>query len=331
MTRRVLPRVSLGTFPTPVEPLRVQGLAADLFVKRDETTSAVYGGNKIRKLELFFADARAKGRRRILTLGAVGSHQVVATSILGAREGFEVEAVLVPQPWSRHAEENVRLALAHGLRAHPAAAWTLAPLAVARHRTREHYVVPLGGSNPLGTLAYVDAAHELAEQVARGDVPEPDVVVVALGSGGTAAGLAVGFAALRMKTRVLGVAVSHPTPILAFASRRLARRAAELAGLPPAIGRDASRRLEIASRFVGRGYGWPTRDGQAAIVDAAAAGLVVDPTYTAKAFACALKVARAGDARVVLYWHTLGGASDEARAVVRSGDDLDPRIARLLT
>ena len=101
-------RVPLGSYPTPVEPIDDR-----LWVKRDDLTSAVYGGNKVRKLELFFAAARAEGKSRLLTLGAAGSHQVLATALFGAQNGFEVEAVLVPQPASEHGKENLRTALAY--------------------------------------------------------------------------------------------------------------------------------------------------------------------------------------------------------------------------
>ena len=86
------------------------------------------------------------------------------------------------------------------------------------------YFVPLGGSNALGSLGFVDAANEIAGQVAAGVMPEPDVVVVAMGSGGTAAGLAVGFEAAGMRTRVVGVAISQPVPVLSAMARRWRRR-----------------------------------------------------------------------------------------------------------
>jgi hypothetical protein len=181
-------RIVLGSYPTPVSRI-----GEHLWVKRDDLTSALYGGNKVRKLELLLAAARDAGKTRVLTLGAVGSHQVVATALYGAREGFTVDAILVPQPASPHAELNVRVALAHGLHALACPAWSLAPAYVASRWGSDAYYIPLGGSNALGSLGFVDAAHEIATQVRAGDLPEPDVVIVALGSGGTAAGLAVGF------------------------------------------------------------------------------------------------------------------------------------------
>ncbi len=296
-------RIALGSYPTPVSRLDVAG--ERLWVKRDDLTSALYGGNKVRKLELLLGAARDAGKTRILTLGAVGSHQVVATALYGAREGFTVDAILVPQPASRHAELNVRVALAHDLHAVACPAWSLAPAYVASRWGSDAYFVPLGGSNALGSLGFVDAANELAAQVRAGELPEPEVVVVALGSGGTAAGLAVGFEQAGLRTRVLGVAVAPPTPVLRHMARRLAQKTAALAGLPVSGAVRAAKRIDVEGRWIGRGYGFPTEEGSAATETARAAGLELDPTYTAKAFACALDVSRTGP---VLYWHTLSTA-----------------------
>lgn len=320
-------RIPLGSYPTAVERLGpLSAGSAELWIKRDDRTAEVYGGNKVRKLEHLLGEAKEQGKRRVITVGAAGSHQVVAMALFGERLGFEVEAVLVPQPWSSHAEQNLRVGLAHGLRAFAAPAWSLAPPLVLPRLGPDAYFVPLGGSSPLGSLGFVDAARELAAQVRAGQMPEPDVVVVALGSGGTAAGLAVGLEEEGMRTRVVGVAVSHPGPALSLAARWLARRTARLAGASRALGRRAAARLTVDRRWVGRGYGHPTRDGQAAIADAASCGVVLDPTYTAKAFACALAHVRQGRERVVLYWHTLSTAPLEDAGTT----ELPHRLARLL-
>ena len=297
-------RIVLGSYPTPVAPIGER-----LWVKRDDLTSALYGGNKVRKLELLLGAARDAGKSRVLTLGAVGSHQVVATAVYGAREGFTIDSILVPQPASPHAELYVRVALANGLHALACPAWSLAPAYVASRWGSDAYYIPLGGSNALGSLGFVDAARELAEQIRAGVLPEPAVVVVALGSGGTAAGLAVGFEQAGLRTRVIGVAVAPPTPVLRHMARRLAQKTAAIAGLPIAAALRAAKRIDVEGRWIGRGYGHPTDEGRAATETAAQLGLVLDPTYTAKAFACALAASRAGGASGdVLYWHTLSTA-----------------------
>jgi D-cysteine desulfhydrase len=255
-----------------------------------------YGGNKVRKLERLLDDARAKKKRRIVTIGAGGSHQVLATAIYGAEAGFEVEAVLVPQPGTDHARANLRVALAQGLRVVVAPSWDAAPALIRR----DAYLFPLGGSNALSCLGFVDAAKELEAQVAAGELPEPEVIVVALGSGGTAAGLAVGLAATSLRTRVIGVAVSPPLKVVSLMTRRLARKTAALAGIP--VG---ELRLDIDRRWLGRGYGYSTREGERAMAEASRFGLLLDATYTAKTFAAARDRART---QRVLYWHTLSSA-----------------------
>ncbi|AKU99473.1 Bifunctional protein: zinc-containing alcohol dehydrogenase [Labilithrix luteola] len=302
-------RLAIGRYPTPVERLPIfPGDRASVFVKRDDATSDVYGGNKVRKLELLLGAARDLGRRRLVTVGAAGSHQVVATALYGEQFGFEVEAVLVGQPPSRHAENNLRVALAHGLVGIAAPAWAAAPPMVLARLGKDSFFVPLGGSNALGSLGFVEAAREVAAQVDAGLLPEPELCVVALGSGGTTAGLAVGFEQMGMRTRVVGVAVSHPVLALSVVARGLAFRTARLAGMSSAAASRAALRIDVDERWVGRGYGYPTAAGSEAMEIASRAGLVLDPTYTAKAFASALDLARSRRASTILYWHTLSSA-----------------------
>jgi 1-aminocyclopropane-1-carboxylate deaminase/D-cysteine desulfhydrase-like pyridoxal-dependent ACC family enzyme len=313
-------RLELGRYPTPVQR------HGALWVKRDDLASDVYGGNKVRKLEMLLGAARDAGKTRILTMGAAGSHQVVATAIFGAREGFSVDAVLVSQPSSPHAELNLRVALSRGLHASACPAWGLAPAYVAARWGSDPYFIPLGGSNAIGTLGIVNAAHELAAQVSAGELPEPDVVIVASGSGGTAAGLAVGFEEAGMRTRVIGVAISPPTPVLRHLARRLAQKTAAAAGLSVAAGLRAAKRIDVEGKWMGKGYGHPTVEGAAAIETARVSGLVLDPTYTAKAFACALDITSRPDTGTILYWHTLSSAPLD----VNPDTPLPAPLARLL-
>jgi 1-aminocyclopropane-1-carboxylate deaminase/D-cysteine desulfhydrase-like pyridoxal-dependent ACC family enzyme len=298
-------RPPLGHYPTPVEP--VPALSAEgssLWVKRDDLTHEVYGGNKVRKLEYLLAEAHARGARRLVTVGAAGSHHVLATTYFGRKEGFEVEAVLVPQPRTEHVVEVLRAEVALGLRAFPAGSWGAAPWHLLGRMLRGAHIIPLGGSSAVGSIAYLDAGRELAAQVRAGAMPEPDVCVVALGSGGTAGGLAAGFAAEGLRTRVVGVCVSTPPWMLALLASHMARACAARAGVP-----SSRLRLSMDARFLGEGYGVPTAEGeQASRLAREHAGLRLDPTYTAKTFACALWHVRARRGAHVLYWHTLSSA-----------------------
>jgi D-cysteine desulfhydrase len=200
--------------------------------------------------------------------------------------------------------ENLRAVVHTGVRVLPAPSYPRAALRVLGRIGRGDYHIPVGGSNLLGTLAYVDAARELAAQVRAGDVPEPDVVVVALGSGGTAAGLAAGFALEGMKTRVVAVTVSEPAWWIARRVHALARAA---------VKHEARRsrspiRLVVDQGYLGKGYGHATEAGERALAMGADAGLTLDLTYTAKTFAATLDRVTASDDANVLYWHTLSSA-----------------------
>ncbi len=315
--------LSFGRYPTAVH--RIAALSApgcDLWVKRDDLTHDVYGGNKVRKLEYLLASARASGATRLVTVGAAGSHHVLATTYFGKLAGLTVEAVLVPQPPTAHAVTILRASLALGLKPFPVRSWPAAVVRLGQRVASGATYVPLGGSNLVGTLGYVSAARELASQVRDGTTPEPDVCVVALGSAGTAAGLAAGFAALRMKTRVVGVCVASPPRLISMLARRLGeaslRRASQPGEVTPPL------RLAVDSRFLGAGYGHATVEGDEATRDAErGAGLALDPTYTAKAFACALWHVRARRAPRVLYWHTLSSAPIEPLAKGADGPTLE--------
>ncbi len=280
------------------------------------------------------AAALAAGAERIVTVGAAGSHHVLATTYFGGRVGLGVEAVLVPQPATKHVVDVLRADVALGCRTFPVASWAAVPVAIARRVAAGAWPVTVGGSSVAGSMGYVQAARELAAQIRAGELPEPDVCVVALGSGGTAAGLAAGFEAEGMRTRVVGVCVAKPPWALRLISLFLARACARRAdvGRRRATFASMRSRLPIDKRFLGRGYGESTTEGdEATRVASTATGLTLDSTYTAKAFASALSHARSGTEKV-LYWHTLSSAPMEPLlAGGPTAESLGPPLRALLT
>lgn len=298
----------LGRYPTPVERLLTRG-KSELWVKRDNLTNGAYGGNKVRKLEGILAELRARGVRRLVTVGAAGSHHVLATAYFGRRIGLEVEAVLVPQPRTGHAVDILRASVGLGVRAFPVRRWSAVPWAVALRVARGARYVPLGGSSVTGAMGYAKAARELLFQVESGAIPEPSVCVVALGSGGTAAGLAAGLAASSLATRVLGVCVSHPAWALRLAARRIAGGCASRLDAGGER-RAGGPRLTFTASFIGPGYGRESPATRLAQEASERYGLALDPTYTAKAFAASLAELdrRSSTRSIVLYWHTLSSA-----------------------
>ena len=319
----------LGSYPTPIRrsaPPDVRG--GELWIKDDGATASLYGGNKVRKLEYVLAAARARGARRIVTFGAGGSHHVLATTLYARTIGIETAAVLWPQPWSAHAEEILRAALGAGLQAFPVGSRAAAPLGLIRIRARGDYLVPPGGSSPTGALGYLTATRELAQQVRAREAPEPDVIVVPFGSGGTAAGILAGIVREGLKSRVIAVDVaigSSVGVILVLALARAALRKDGATGRPSGL----ARRLTVERAYLGAGYGHATAAGTAATEHARALGLALDATYTAKTFAAALDVVRRSPGQAVLYWHTLSSRPLEPLLADAPGA-LPPALSALL-
>jgi 1-aminocyclopropane-1-carboxylate deaminase/D-cysteine desulfhydrase-like pyridoxal-dependent ACC family enzyme len=298
----------LGTYPTAVQPLNsLSAPGCELWVKRDDQTHSQYGGNKVRKLEHLLAAARRKGARRLLTIGAAGSHHVLATAVHGRNAGFEVAAVLVPQPLSPGVIETLRAAIGVGLTVYPASTYAQVPVAIARALRRGDYVIPAGGSNVTGSLGYVDAAAELADQIHSGAMPQPDAIVVALGSGGTVAGLLAGAAQLGLQSTIVGVHVVHPWVTSRLFTVALAKATCRRVGCNASV-RQLSAALETESSMLGEGYGHSTPAALNALQRAADVGLILDTTYTAKTFAHVLALVQCKRYRRILYWHTLSGA-----------------------
>jgi 1-aminocyclopropane-1-carboxylate deaminase/D-cysteine desulfhydrase-like pyridoxal-dependent ACC family enzyme len=305
--------LAFGTYPTPVLYLEQLSTAkASLWVKRDDLTSPVYGGSKLRKLGPLLSDAKQRGATQLVTVGALGSHHVLATGVFGKVVGLSLEALVLPRPASRHVLETARASIGQGVRLTPAASYTEAAQKLALRAAAGAYSIPAGGSNLLGTRGLLAAGAELSAQVRAGLLPEPDLIVLALGSGGTAAGLAAGVLQAGLKTRVLAIAVAEPVKVFEHQAHALARALtphASRAELAPRRGSpSAQARLEVNRGYLGDGYGHATRASEQATREAARVGLMLDETYTGKAFAAALDRIALGNERQILFWHTLSSA-----------------------
>ncbi|MEO7712143.1 MAG: pyridoxal-phosphate dependent enzyme [Gemmatimonadaceae bacterium] len=312
-----LARADLGVCETPVEWWQVDGVS--LLAKRDDLSAAACGGNKVRALELLFG--QVKPGRTLLTVGATGSTHALAVAVHGARLGLRTEVITWPQETHRVADAtSSRLRTLAAVT--PARSVAEAYLRVAMRRVRGgvHWI-PAGGSVPLGALGHAAAGFALVDQLMRDGLPLPDQVVAPLGSGGTVAGLLVGFALSGLETRLVGVRVvprviANRRRVLRLAARThalLARLAGET--LPP-IQAD---RLEIHDDAYGGAYG---RESDAACLAADAladaGGPRLDSTYSAKAFGVALHRARSAPDDRILFWLTFDG-----RWLAR-GNDVSP-------
>ena len=318
--RATLPHVRLGSGPTPVR--RLAALASqpgcEVWLKDDGAYGELYGGNKVRKLEWILPDVEARGRRSIVTVGALATNHGLATALYARSRGIRCAVALVDQPVDDHVlrqVERLERCGAHLYRTHGTyRTYLAAPWIMLRHtdvrRLRPPYFLPVGGSSPIGCVGFVEAALELAAQVENGVVPEPSHVVVALGSGGTAAGLAAGLRLAGLRTKVVAVVVNDRTPVGAASVAKLANRTLGLLrrrGAPlPAVA-IAPGDVDAAAEWLGEGYGHRTPEAEEARAAAAALeGLEVDPVYTAKALAALLALRERGafGAGPVLYWHS---------------------------
>jgi len=288
-----------------------------IFVKRDDVSSPSYGGNKIRKLELELGRALRDGVREVLTFGYAGSNHATATAVMAHSVGLRSISMLLPQANAAYLRKNLLTSFAVGAELHEVS--TVPALTAAtsyqlvRHGLRSGripQVIPAGGSSALGTVGFVSAAFELAEQVEAGDLPEPVRIYVAAGSLGTAVGLHIGLRMAGLATRVVAVRVTEPRFVNEGRYLGLFRRTVELMrhadpSVPAIV--CSKEEVTIRSDHYGDGYALVTARAREAI-DAASEseGLELDGTYTGKAFAALLDDARRGELRdrPVLFWNT---------------------------
>lgn len=315
-------RLHLVHGPTPMDRVQLPGGFAardvELWVKRDDATGGACAGNKLRKLELLMADALARGASHVVTCGGIQSNHARATALVAARLGLRATLMLrTADPRSDPpASGNVlldRLAGASVRLVTPAEyaqrdAYMASIAAELAGRGERPYVIPEGGSNGLGALGYVRAMREVREQLdlglGGGRAPF-DVVVHACGSGGTAAGIALGARRWNVAARVRSVVVCDDAAYFRGVVLRVAREAMAWGDLD-----DGPALVEFDEHARGPRYGVMDAAQRALLVAVCrATGLVLDPVYTGKAFfgleAAVSRGDIAKDARV-LFVHTGG-------------------------
>ena len=295
----------LGTWPTPLEHAEQLGDASrlgGLWIKREDVSSAVCGGSKVRGLEFLLTATRPE--TVYVTLGGTGSTHCLATAVHAATLSQRVVLAQFPQP-ATDVTRAIAAACERAATQVVRARWRATlPVAVARawltaQRLGAAQWIPGGGAHPRGVVGHVLAGLELALQL-----PDPpDGIVVPLGSGGTTAGLALAVAALGWPTRVVAVRVAPVVVANRWRVGALARGAARLlarCGVP--LPQSHPLRVMVVNG-IGPGYGHPTAGGDVARALAAQHGLTLEPTYGAKAFAVLPTLAARGFQRVV-FWHT---------------------------
>ena len=309
------PRLELIGAPTPLEylPRLSDHLGREIFIKRDDTTPLAMGGNKLRKLEFLAADALREGADTLITAGAIQSNHVRQTAAVAARLGLHCVALL-ENPIGTRAENylsngnrllldlfNTQVEMCDAL-TDPAAQLDELATRIEAQGYRP-YVIPVGGSNALGALGYVESALEIAQQCE--DAVEISSVVVASGSAGTHAGLAVGLEQLMPQAELIGVTVS----------RAVADQLPKVVALQQAVANSlelqAKADIILWDDYFAPGYGTPNEEGMAAVkLLAQLEGILLDPVYTGKAMAGlidGITQKRFKDEGPILFVHT-GGA-----------------------
>lgn len=315
-------RAPLAILPTPLEDLprlsqelQRHGPAPSILIKRDDCTGLAGGGNKARKLEYLVGDALLQGADTLVTLGAIQSNHARQTAAAAARNGLGCVLLLTDKISGRgasyRANGNILLDRLLGadiriLSAEQDAMEALEQtLTALRAQGRRPYFIPIGGSNALGGLAYLDALAELAGQ-AKAAGRQIDHIVLATGSGGTHAGIVAGVQTLGLACAVHGISVSRQAEEARGIVAGLARDTLALAGSQSVA--DLS--ITIDDSQIGPGYGQPTVAMLEAVTSVARLeGILLDPVYTGKAMAGLFSLVRRGTFRpdeTVVFWHTGG-------------------------
>lgn len=316
------PRIRLGHFPTPLEPMdnltRLLG-GPRLWIKRDDCTGLSSGGNKTRKLEYLMAEALAQKADTVITQGATQSNHARQTVAAAAKLGMQSHILLEDRTgytqFNYVENGNVLLDRLHGATVERRAGGSdmqgeMEKVAKQLERTgRRPYVIPGGGSNPVGALGYVNAALELVNQSVELGL-RIDHLVHATGSSGTQAGLVVGLQAMKSKIQLLGIGVRAPkekqeSMVYDLACRTWAHM--KLKG-------DLDRTSVLANcDYVGDGYGVPTPAMVEAVnLLAKTEGILLDPVYSGKGMAGLIDLIRKGQFakdQNVVFLHTGGSVT----------------------
>lgn len=306
----MLARLVFAHLPTPIEELNTLTEELNgprLLIKRDDRTGLSFGGNKIRKLEYLFAEAQAEGARLLITTGGAQSNHCRQTAAAAARFGFDCVLVLTGPPPAQ-VSGNLFLDQLFGAEivwAEPEKReQTLQDVFDQTQKDgRKPFLIPLGGSTPVGSSAYAYAIQEVSGQLDE----LPDWIVFATGSGGTQAGMLVGKHVFGSPSRILGICVYQPAKRMLPIVTELAGEAAEVLG--KGFDPDPAEVL-VNDDYLGKGYGDLTDQTREAIwLFAQREGILLDPVYTGKAAAGLIDLIQQGFFKrdeTVLFWHTGG-------------------------
>jgi D-cysteine desulfhydrase family pyridoxal phosphate-dependent enzyme len=304
------PRILFAHLPTPVEPMPNLTAALKgpkLFIKRDDQTGLAFGGNKTRKLEYLLADARANGAKTLITAGAVQSNHCRQTAAAAAK--FDMDCILVlfgdppNPPDGNHLLHHLLGAEIIFTQREDMTAKLEDVFEQAWKNGQRPYLIPYGGSNPVGVMGYVNAMDELAQQNMS-----PDWIVFPSSSGGTQSGMIVGARLNGLNSQILGISVDEDAETLKARVANLSTQTAETLGKNWVFKAED---ILVNDSYTGGGYAvMGNAEVEAVQLFARHEALLLDPVYTGRAAAGLVDLIRKGffdESETVLFWHTGGG------------------------
>ena len=322
-----LPYIPLCDLPTPVQRMDKAGEALDLqnlYIKRDDLSGQLYGGNKPRKLEFLLGKALQSGVRKVVTFGGAGSNHALATALYAQKAGLKSISMLFDQPNAHYVRKNLLMSYYAGAELHLCRADLESSSAVSRMKMStlgpiiKHGIIngrfpmqiPAGGSSPPGIVGFVNAAFELKEQIENDEMPVPERIYVAAGTMGTSAGLMLGLRAAGINCKVVAVRVVDEKFANIDGMVSLVEQTNSLLhSLDPSFpaytftGRD----VEIRQGFYGRQYAMFTPEALESIAFLKEKeNIELEGTYTGKTFAALMDDAKHVHLKgtTTLFWNT---------------------------
>lgn len=308
-------RVSLAHLPTPIEEMNYHGkdFKINLYVKRDDLTECGASGNKVRKLEFLFAEAKEKGADTIITCGGVQSNHARVTALFCARLGYKAILVLRGEkPKEYDGNLFLDMLLGSDIRYITRNEWPCRDSIMERigkelaKTSHTPYIIPEGASNPLGSAGYIFAIEEIKNQLLEKNI-RIDYIVCSTGSGGTQAGLLMGSKLFMPEAKIIGFSVCDNEKYFKAKIREL------IAGAEKKFNHDffiKDEDITIVDGYMGRGYAVSRIEELELIHDVARrTGIILDPVYTGKAFYGLLeeiRKGRFGKNSSILFLHTGG-------------------------
>ncbi len=318
-----VPHIDLGRFPTPLKALNnlSRMVGTEIWCKDDSKSGDLFGGNKVRKLEFLLADALANKAQAVITVGGAGSNHAVATAAYAHQVGLTAYILLTPQMITRYTRRNLLLDVHFKASIEYFSNRDLRnSRIISLLNSKQNYFIPVGGSNELGALGFVNAAFELKQQCDEQNMPYPDYIYVPYGSYGTISGLLVGLKAAGMNCKLVGVCtdedVDPSTSLKAIIDRaRLINNYVrafddQFPELP--LTED-----DISIRLPGSQYAEVTKETRDAIaLMKNEENIQLDTTYSGKAMAALLKdIADNADnirGKRILFWKTYADGEQES-------------------